>query len=337
LHNKTYYESKEKTKLEVMSKKCIKCNIEKPALEFRKHPSHLDGLDSSCKECASKYYQSPVMKSYLTEKKNSGRQKSILRKYRSLHRDAILARSKQQRIVNRVRNQLQLASYRIEIRQKVIDILGGSCVMCKNKSILHLCIDHMNDDGADERKIRGIHETIKKILSGQTDINSYQILCWNCNRKKQILKWRSINKNSSPDDLRTKTCTQCHNELPIGVFAKTKNRPTGIVCYCKDCSCAYILRRKQKVMNMFGGKCGCGQSDIDVLEIDHINEDGAYRRRTGEDQSIYLKLISGKRSMEGLQILCANCNAEKTYKYRKSNQISIRLPNTQENYFLASP
>jgi len=64
---------------------------------------------------------------------------------------------------------------------------------------------------------------------------------------------------------------------------------------------------------MLGDKCiNCGEDDIDVLQVDHINDDGKKDRDkyTGLQffrESLKTPIESKKR----LQILCANCNIRK--------------------------
>ncbi len=53
----------------------------------------------------------------------------------------------------------------------------------------------------------------------------------------------------------------------------------------------------------------CGERDIDVLCIDHINNDGAIQRKqTGKSAYKWLRKIGFP---DGYQTLCANCNLKK--------------------------
>lgn len=69
---------------------------------------------------------------------------------------------------------------------------------------------------------------------------------------------------------------------------------------------------KEQAIDMYGGCCVCcGEDHIAFLAIDHVNNDGGSKRKTGEHgcgDGMYRMLISlGKRSPE-FQILCFNCN-----------------------------
>lgn len=71
---------------------------------------------------------------------------------------------------------------------------------------------------------------------------------------------------------------------------------------------------KNRVMKKYGGTCkGCGTNELTVLTIDHINDDGARKRKSKQDSSgraFYLQLVKEARRRD-LQILCANCQLRK--------------------------
>jgi len=74
-------------------------------------------------------------------------------------------------------------------KEKIIKLLGGKCVIC-GYSGPALQIDHINNDGAEERKkhgnSNGYYSIIyKKIKEGSKD---YQLLCANCNWEKILAK-----------------------------------------------------------------------------------------------------------------------------------------------------
>lgn len=54
----------------------------------------------------------------------------------------------------------------------------------------------------------------------------------------------------------------------------------------------------------------CGEDDLDVLSVDHINDDGATHRKHVKAEVLYKWLIDNKYP-EGFQILCWNCNHKK--------------------------
>lgn len=64
----------------------------------------------------------------------------------------------------------------------------------------------------------------------------------------------------------------------------------------------------------------CGQGDIDVLNIDHIDGGGNKHRKelgTRNGQSFYTWIISNDYP-DGFQVLCANCNLKKEVMRRRN-------------------
>lgn len=68
--------------------------------------------------------------------------------------------------------------------------------------------------------------------------------------------------------------------------------------------------RKQTVIDYYGGKCNCcGESLIEFLTIDHINNDGAeHRKRMGKGTKIYMDIIRNNFPSGQYRVLCFNCN-----------------------------
>lgn len=73
-----------------------------------------------------------------------------------------------------------------KLKQLAINKLGGICVRCGFSDRRALQIDHVNGDGAKERKIGMINSTsiYKKVLADKE--NKYQLLCANCNWIKRV-------------------------------------------------------------------------------------------------------------------------------------------------------
>jgi hypothetical protein len=93
---------------------------------------------------------------------------------------------------------------------------------------------------------------------------------------------------------------------------------------CSICTAKSVLRNRderktarQHVINFYGGSCvGCGESDIRVLTLDHVNGDGHVHRRILKDKrsmyvSLYRQLRRAAPITWELQILCFNCHAKK--------------------------
>jgi hypothetical protein len=66
------------------------------------------------------------------------------------------------------------------LRKAVLDLLGGRCVCCGVSDYVFLDIDHVYDDGAEDRR-RGKIATWRLAL---IDPTRFQVLCRNCNWAK---------------------------------------------------------------------------------------------------------------------------------------------------------
>ena len=125
------------------------------------------------------------------------------KKWAVLNRDKIRAaqrryapKKKLLRFTPKVKKQLREVRYRRHHRNKVwvFEHYGKCCVYCGCDKYEHLAVDHINDDGAEERK----GELYKKTNLGGMygflasnkiiDKTKYQILCHNCNAAKQYYK-----------------------------------------------------------------------------------------------------------------------------------------------------
>jgi hypothetical protein len=68
------------------------------------------------------------------------------------------------------------------LRLECIAAYGGRCVCCGEDHPRLLTIDHVNDDGAYERKsIRSLPVLIAKLKREGWPRDRYQIMCFNCN------------------------------------------------------------------------------------------------------------------------------------------------------------
>ena len=61
----------------------------------------------------------------------------------------------------------------------------------------------------------------------------------------------------------------------------------------------------------------CGESDVDVLAIDHINNDG-YAHRLANPGWYFYQWLKNNNYPEGYQVLCFNCNWKKHLEYKRN-------------------
>ena len=75
-----------------------------------------------------------------------------------------------------------------KLRHDVIAYLGGPrCARCGYSNETALSVDHIHNDGAEERKIENTYTTYRRILRGPREemLENYQVLCRNCNWLKE--------------------------------------------------------------------------------------------------------------------------------------------------------
>lgn len=113
--------------------------------------------------------------------------------------------------------------------------------------------------------------------------------------------------------------------------------------YCPECRSEklayhlkYRLAKKQECFELLGGcfcRC-CGETNIEALSVDHIDNDGAaFRRANGgpchsTGLHLYKKIISGKIPKKSLQVLCMNCQFGRRMLGTCYHQTATREPFT---------
>lgn len=75
------------------------------------------------------------------------------------------------------------ASYR-SLRLEAIAHYGGRCVCCGEDEVAFLALDHVNDDGAEQRREHGTGYSFLRSLKRRGWPDDIQILCHNCNIAK---------------------------------------------------------------------------------------------------------------------------------------------------------
>lgn len=128
-------------------KPCFRCKASKPDSAFTKDRKAKSGLSSICKACQS----------------NDRKLKDAAKYMRSFSKP-----------------------HRRNMRLKAIERLGGKCNCCGETQPEFLTFDHVNNDGAIERKTRDHRTYVTQIANGtMADTSAYQVLCYNCNCAKQ--------------------------------------------------------------------------------------------------------------------------------------------------------
>lgn len=300
-------------------KECSICKTSKPLSDYRINERRKDQHDCYCRDCAITKYDD-----YAKNKQEILKEKR--RVYRQNNKEAIKVSIRSWITRNRERYDEGLANYwkktkkasnakskeRLkENKRGCIKLLGGRCNHCDETEIEFLTLDHINNDGAKERKNMH-HKTLYRLINtGVISPDNYQVLCYNCNCKKQILYMHN-KKPESKYVVSEIKCNKCDNLM---LFTWAKHRKYGKrkkhICYY--CVKEKYRKMKNQVLGIYDNKCNCcNESDPDKLTIDHVNNDGNLHRQThGTGVELYRRIISGEIDRTQFQILCWGCNFSK--------------------------
>jgi len=134
-------------------------------------------------------------------------------------------------------------------------------------------------------------------------------------KNKQKENWREYYRNHH-DQLLKKAKEYRTTHLKEITEYQRKYRQTHQAQHQEYCR-QYMLKLRMSVLQHYCNgdlKCNyCGESRIECLQLDHINNDGyIQRKKMGHRATFYLWLIENNYP-PGYQILCANCNWYKRY------------------------
>lgn len=143
-----------------------------------------------------------------------------------------------------------------------------------------------------------------------------------------------------------KTCTLCREEKPLEKFNRNESKPDGLQSQCRECgkkkSRAYYEENKTQMRRMIGeknkqrrvaaqkvmmsvlqasGGCkDCGETDIMVLEFDHVvgRKIGGISKLANDGVSTE-KLL---REIKKCDVVCANDHRRRTYRRSGSHRLS---------------
>jgi len=206
-------------------------------------------------------------KTYVHSKSQKFEKKKYLGTYYEQHREHAIVKSK----FNRDNNRYEVLYWYSDGLMK--------CNVCGEDHREFLCIDHIDDTGAEHRKEMGFGGgRIYRYLLKNKFPEGYQVLCNNCNFLKE--------------------------------YSKVQNKLKSKTKYA-------IARRKQqkntrlKILYWYSNglmKCDCcGTDDIRVLTIDHINGGGKQHVIKDKIKNLHEYLYQYGYP-EGYRILCWNCN-----------------------------
>lgn len=125
-------------------------------------------------------------------------------------------------------------------------------------------------------------------------------------------------------------CKSCHLEYGRKWRSENRERANKIAinAYNRNPKAHHLRVDKSRksvrieTLMQYGGKCAkCGIDDIEVLDLDHIYDDGAEERR----KNLFAYNLCRKLKKEGFpkgryQVLCKNCNWKKELARRRTEK-----------------
>jgi len=186
--------------------------------------------------------------------------------------------------------------------------LGCCWEGCSVTNIDMLTLDHLNDDGAEQRRALGKGKRVSNNrvyawIKSNNYPEGFQTLCANHQLKKEMLKHREA-KLKKEKNTRTYSKVLEYTRVLKGAGIPAEEYSISHT-YHKFLACTRYAPEKT-----LGCSCaGCGVVDLDMLTIDHTNNDGAEHRKS-ITVPIYRWLVKNNFP-EGFQTLCANHNVEK--------------------------
>lgn len=169
-------------------RQCSKCGAEKPGTDFW-FSKALGRLTQPCRECRATHRANWKARNVERvkaanrewQKANPDRVKAAQKRYKESHPGLAAARTAEWRAKNR--EQALAAQRRInsDRKKRVYAAYGGmECACCGEKTEAFLSIDHINNDGADHRRVVD-RRNLYKWLEKNGFPPGYQVLCMNCN------------------------------------------------------------------------------------------------------------------------------------------------------------
>jgi hypothetical protein len=166
-----------------------------------------------------------------------------------------------------------------------------------------------------EHKAKGLCVSCGKTKRGT------QVFCDRCHQKRLkrqqtrrngLLSYRThaqlcISCGDKLLDRQYKWCLACRKKGRRTIAANRKK-------YLNSKQHRYECRQrlKREVINAYGGKCRCCSiTEITMLTIDHLNNDGSQQRKHLGHGFAFYYWLRRNRYPPGFQVLCFNCNLSK--------------------------
>ena len=164
-------------------------------------PSEVEETEAPLLKKGNKAYQAAYHRAYRAQRNTDPAYLAKRREYVRWHRakDPGYKERARQYAKTRAARRDELVQLR---KLAVVNVLTngeGTCRWCGQGDIDVLCVDHIDNSGAAHRKAqRGLTgDSMYKWLVRNGYPSGYQILCFNCNTKKELLYRRSLREGAS--------------------------------------------------------------------------------------------------------------------------------------------
>ncbi len=261
-------------------KNCYSCNQILSLEMFGKNKSKPSGLADECKKCKSE-----LDKNYREVNKNKIKQQR--HEYYLCNKEQIIDKTCEYSKNNRVKCRAWCTKAKNKLKLETFTYYCNGEPICKNcseKEIDILTVDHIDGNGNTHRKEIGLDckggYNFYRWLKKNQYPEGFQILCYNCQFRKRMIEMKPENPT--------------HLQLVRANYA----RKVKIQC----------------LENYGGCVCQCGESDIEVLTLDHVENNGAEHRRETNARGYSFYIMLRKNNFPNdypLQTLCMNCQIKK--------------------------
>lgn len=176
----------------IETKRCPSCGIEKPLIDFAKDKNRARGVTSRCKVCSRAYgakyralnadAQKKKSNDYYARNKDKIAAKRQTEEYKTHRRE--WERSVKDRPERKERIRVNGRNFHERVWSEAIKFFGP-CACCGESTPEFLSLDHINGNGAEERK-KGksgmmILSALRRAGWPEESKNEYRLLCFNCN------------------------------------------------------------------------------------------------------------------------------------------------------------
>ena len=169
------------------TKCCSRCKKVKNRSEFYSDPSRKTLLHCYCKKCACELNRQRMRKANYSVSVNQKRcfRCGVTKPASDFHKNKAVCTGLRT-YCKKCETELGEERWKL-LRGKLLEGYGSVCVCCGETRTEFLTIDHVKNNGAEERrKLRGNNGKLyRAIIERGFPKDEYQILCWNCNAARQ--------------------------------------------------------------------------------------------------------------------------------------------------------